>query len=43
MIAALAGLVVVSVMNLSENPTQGVSFGGKKGAEYPEWSGKEKK
>lgn len=43
--AALAelGVVVVSVMNLSENPTVGFSLGGKKGAEYPEWSGEGKK
>lgn len=43
-IVALAGLgvVVASVMDLSENPDFGVSFGGKKGTEYPEWSGGEK-
>lgn len=43
--AALAelGVVVVSVMNLSENPTVGFSLGGKKGAEYPEWSAEGKK
>lgn len=42
---ALAGLgvVVASVMNLSGNPIVGISFGGKKGTEYPEWSGEEKK
>lgn len=44
-VAALAGLgvAVASMMNLSENPIQGLSFGGKKGGEYPEWSGKGKK
>lgn len=40
---ALAGLGDGSGFCVSGNPIVGISFGGKKGTEYPEWSGEEKK